>query len=318
MANIVYGFLYRGPVLQMAFHVHQIGAGTFVPVATESRAFEPTAEGVRANFERWMADAGWKLADDMRKQPARGSWKTLLNVPDRTARIASVLPVGNQVILEMITTWTEDGVLKEAAWAVVLIYDVDGTVVQDRSYIDLVNWPSAHRYARMTPSEPEAQRRAVGIGVLDDFFEYHRSRRIEGAASDLEKRNLAIVEGPWLDAWNGGLSGDVFEQERFRLQLPVQKVSCSLAAAREAERAAGEAVPDRNTRLGITYAKGNQVVAEGIVTWSQEGVPRESPFISFLLLDNNGKVIRERRHITMSNWPGADQVISHLGLKEDE
>jgi hypothetical protein len=318
VANVVYRFLYRGSVLQMPFQVHQIGAGMFAPPAIENRALEPSAEGVRANFERWMADSGWKLADDMRKQPSGGSWKTLLDVPDRTARIASVMPVGNQVILEMITTWTEDRVLKEAAWVVVLIYDVDGTVVQDRSYIDLVNWPSARRYAGVTSADPKTQRRPVGIGTLDQFFEYHRSRRIEGAPSDLEKRNLAIVEGEWLDAWNQGLTGNLFHPERFRLQLPVQKASCNLAVAREIERVAGEAVPDRSARLGLTHAKGNQVMAEGIVAWIEKGVPRESPLVSFLLLDNSGKVIRERRYITMSNWPGADELMSRLGLKEEE
>lgn len=314
VANISYAFLYRGPVLQMVFQVHQFGAGTFVPPTAETRMFVPTADGVHANFDAFMANRGWKMADEARKQSARGSWASLLGVPDRSVRIASLLPMGNQVVLELISTWTENGVLKETAWAVVLMYDVDGTVLQDRSYIDLVNWPSARRYTQQSSVGSQSQPNITGIGVMDRFYDYHRSLRIDAIISKLEKRNLAIIEQQWVDAFNTGLDTKVFHQERFRMQLPVQKCSYNLDLSKEIERIIKEAVPDSKMRIGMTYAKGNQVAAEGIVTWTTNGVARESPFISFLLLDAEGKVIRERRYITLGNWPGANTMAARLGI----
>ncbi len=102
---------------------------------------------------------------------------------------------------------------------------------------------------------------------------------------------------------------------RLRLQLPVQKCSTNLSVAREADELVAEAVPDRETRLCMTFAKGSQVVAEGIVSWTENGTLEEAPFISFLLLDADGLIIRERRHIDMSHWPGADRMIARLGLR---
>jgi len=86
VCNVGYLFFYRGRVLQMVFQVHQFGAGTFVPPAEESRQFQATAEEVQASFDKWMANTGWKTADDMREQPPMASWKSLLGVPDRTVR----------------------------------------------------------------------------------------------------------------------------------------------------------------------------------------------------------------------------------------
>ena len=314
VCNVGYLFFYRGRVLQMVFQVHQFGAGTFVPPAEESRQFQATAEEVQASFDKWMANTGWKTADDMREQPPMASWKSLLGVPDRTVRIASIMPVGNQVVLELISTWTEDGVLKEAAWVAVLIYDVDGTVLQDRSYIDLANWPSARRYARERSQASQAQPQTTGAGVMDRFYEYHRSRQISAAVTDLERRNLSIIEGAWVDAQNTGLDTKVIHPERFRMQWPVQKCSCNLNIAKEVEAIVKEAAPDRKMRLGLTYAKGNQVAAEGVVSWTENGVARETPFISFLLLDQDGLIIRDRRYLTLSNCPGADKMAARLGL----
>jgi hypothetical protein len=50
------------------------------------------------------------------------------------------------------------------------------------------------------------------------------------------------------------------------------------------------------------------------VSWTEDGVARESPFISFFVLDAEGKIIRDRRYITMANWPGADSMAARLGL----
>jgi len=314
VCNVGYLLLYRGRVLQMVFQIHQFGAGTFAPPAEESRQFQATVEDVQASFDTWMANTGWKMADDMRKQPPMASWKSLLGVPDRTVRIASIMPVGNQVVLELISTWTEDGVLKEAAWVAVLIYDVDGTVLQDRSYIDLANWPSTRGREQRRSRAPQNQPQTTGAGVMDGFYEYHRSRQISAAVTDLEKRNLSIIEGAWVDAQNTGLNTKVIHPERFRMQWPVQKCSCNLNIAKEVEAIVKEAAPDRKMRLGLTYAKGNQVAAEGVVSWTENGVAGETPFMSFLLLDKDGLIIRDRRYITLANWPGADKMAARLGL----
>ena len=312
VSNVIYLYFYRGRVLQMVFQAHQIGAGAFTPPPAESRRFLATAAEVRVGFDAWMAGEGWKMVDEMRKQPARASWRSLLGVPDRTVRIASLMPVGNQVVLELISTWTEDGVLKETAWVAVLLYDADGTVLQDRSYIDLSNWPSTRVRAQQRPEAPPEPPQTAG--VLDGFFEYHRSRRTEAGVTDLERRNLSIIEGAWLDDQNTGLGTKVLRPERFRMQCPLQKRSYNLDTSREVEAIVREAAPDRKMRLALTYARGNQVVAEGILSWTEGGVPREAPFVSFLMLDADGLVIRDRRYLTMDNRPGAAGVAARLGL----
>lgn len=313
VCNVPFVFTYRGGVLQMPLQIHEMGAGMFSPPATEDRPFLATVEEVQARFDAWMASEGWKMVDDLRQKPPRASWQSLLGAPDRSVRIASLIAVGNQVILELISTWTEDGSLQETAWVVVLIYDVDGSVLQDRSYIDMANWPSGRRYAATRSQAPRAQTPTAGI--MDAFFEYQKTRRIEVHLNNLEKRNLSIIEGAWVDAQHDGLDPSVFHADRFRLQLPLQKCSCNLHVARDIEALVKQAAPDRTVRLGLTYAKGNQVVAEGFVCWSQNGSATETPFISFLLLDDDGFIIRERRYPTLDNWPGADRLAARLGLR---
>ena len=154
----------------------------------------------------------------------------------------------------------------------------------------------------------------MGAGVLDRFYEYHRSLQIGTVVTDLEKRNLAIIKGAWVDSYNNDFSANVFHPERFRMQWPVQKCSFNLHISKEVETIVKNAAPDRKMRLGLTYAKGNQVAAEGIIFWTENGVIRESPFISFLVLDQDGIVIRERRYITLSNWPAAEKITARLGL----
>lgn len=312
ICNVVYRFFYRGRVLQMPLQVHQMGAGSFSPSEKDGSRVYATAEGLQANFDAWMASEGWEMVDDLRKQPPMASWRSLLGAPDRTVRIASLMPVGNQVLMELISTWTEDGILKETAWVVVMIYDVDGTVLQDRSYIELANWPSSRGRPQQRSRAPQDQPQTTG--VMEGFYEYQRAQQIEVPVTDLEKRNLSIIEGAWVDTQNNGLDTNVFHPDRFRMQLPFQKCCYNLDISKEVEVIVKEAAPDREMRLGLTYAKGNQVVAEGIISWNEDGIDKESPFISFLLLDEDGLVIRDRRYPTMDNWPGADRVIARLGL----
>lgn len=322
VCNVIYRYFYRGGILQMPLQVHQMGAGMFKPPEKDSSRVYASADGLRANFDAWMEDTGWKLVEDMRKQPAVASWRSLLGVPDRTNRITSLMPIGNQVVMELICTWTEEGILQETAWVVVLIYDVDGTVLQDRSYIDTGNWPSANlRRARARSKAPKNRPKTTApkdrpktTGVMDGFYEYNRALQIEVNPTDLEKRNLSIVEGAWVDAQNNGLDTTVYHPDRFRMQLPLQKCSYNLDISKDIEAIVKEAAPDRKTRLGLTYAKGNQVVAEGVVSWLKDGIATETPFISFLMLDKDGLIIRERRYPAMDNWPGADKVMKRLGL----
>ena len=312
VCNVPFLFTYRGAVLQMPLQVHQVGAGMFTAPAEDSSRVYTTAEGLQANFDAWMASDGWKMADDLREKPPRGSWQSLLNAPDRTVRIASLMAVGNQVLLELISTWTEAGILKETAWVAVLIYDVDGTVLQDRSYIEMANWPSSRRAGQQRSRAP--QDRPHTPGVMDGFYEYQKGRQIEVALTDLEKRNLSIIEGAWIDAHNTGLDTKVFHPERFRMQWPLQKCSCNLEISNEVEATVKEAAPDSKMRLALTYAKGNQVVAEGVISWNEDGIDKEAPFMSFLMLDKDGLVIRDRRYLTLDNWPGATEVKARLGL----
>jgi len=312
MSNIAYRCLYRGSVLQMALQVHETGAGAFGPGPQESRPVYATVEEVRATFDTWMESTGWNLVADSKASEPRGSWQTVLSVPDRTMRIASLIPVGNQVLTELIVTWSEDGVLKETAFAAVLLYDVDGTVLQDRSYIELANWPSSRRWERGRSNPPRELPQT--IGVMDGFYEYQRARQIDVDLDATERRNLSIVERGWVNACNTGLGTGIFHPERFRMQLPLQKCSYNLDISKEIEAIIKKDAPDREVRLALTYAKGNQVVAEGVISWTQEGDRRESPFISFLLLDKDGLIIRDRRYLSLDNWPGADDVIARLDL----
>jgi hypothetical protein len=308
VGNAPYAFLYRGSVLQLPLQVHEIGGGTFNP-AEESPGPYATAEQVRANFAAWMASTGWRLADEARTRPPRGSWQTVTTLPDRTMRVASLVAVGNQALAELVVTWSEGGVLKETAFAAVLLYDADGTVLMDRSYIEMTAWPSARRWAEQRSNAPS---QLQPDGALDAFFAYHRARQQPVETSPIERRNLATVEGPWLDRCNGG-GAEVLHPDRFRMQLPLQKRSCNLQVARELAAVEG-ATADREFRLAMTYAKGNQVVAEGSASWTEGGIRLASPFISFFLLDRDGLIVRERRYLTLGHWPGAATIRTRLGL----
>lgn len=306
----------------MPLQTHLMGAGVFSAPERDGRRAYATAEDLRAGFDEWMAKEGWDLVDKMREQPPVASWHSLLNVPDRSNRIVSLMPVGNQVVAELVCTWTEDGVLQETAWVVILIYDVDGTVLQDRSYIDWANWPSANlRKAKKRLRGPKDLPEAAipkgppnTTGAIESFYEYSRGLQTGVSFTDLERQNLSIVEGAWVDARNGGLDSGVFHPDRFRMQLPLQKCSYNLSIARDIEAVVNKAAPDRKIRTGMTYAKGNQVAAECVVSWTEDGIDKESPFISFLLLDDDSLIIRERSYMTMVNWPGADRMIELLGL----
>jgi len=294
---------------QQAFMTHLEGAGSFIPTQVDYNEPYRTAKEVRADFDEWMASSGWPRTEKERFDP-EGSWMSQLGVPDRTPRAVSAIAVGNDVLAEFITSWSEDGVLKEGAWVSVLSYQTDGTVGMETMYADPATWPGVGGWdgSLSDPSQDKSR------GVMDGFYDYHRGLQIDVESSDLEKRNLSIIQGAWANAQDADLDTGVYHPERFRMQSPNLKCSFNLDVLKEVEAITREAAPDKKTYLGITYAKGNQVVVEGYVSWTDRGVLRESPFISFLVLDADGLVIRERRYLTRFNWPGVNGVMARLGL----
>jgi len=286
---------------QYPFDIHRQGAGSFEPSEVDYNEPYRTAKQVRADFDAWLTKTGWPYVEEQRKGAPGRSWVSQLAIPDRTPRAVSAIPVGNDVVVEFITTWSEDGALKEGAWTSVLTYQQDGTVAMERMYADPANWPIPSSQKADLP-EPSPDR---SKGAMDGYYDFHRGLQIEVAHSALEKRNLSLIEGAWLDAQNTDLDMKVFHPDRFRMQWPNQGCSFNLDILKEVETIAREAAPDKETRLGMTYAKGNQVVAECVVSWTDDGVAKEVPFISFLLLDADGLVIRERRYFSAMKWPGA-------------
>jgi len=79
----------------------------------------------------------------------------------------------------------------------------------------------------------------------------------------------------------------------------------SYARARGRERAITDAAPDRMMWVLSTYAKGDQVVAECLISWTDAGVYNESPCIAILLFDRDGLVIRNRSGLNPHHWSGA-------------
>ena len=212
-------------------------------------------------------------------------------------------------LVETLLTWSEDGVLKETVFPDIMHYDVDGTILNERAYVDMVNWPSS-RGTRARSSGSQGDRSGEGLirGGFEAFFNRYADRKIEPELTDLEKRNKGIIERPWVEAYNTGLDRSIFHPDRYRVQLPLQKVSYSGEKSAEIEAAIKQAVPDRRLQVILDYAKGNQVVAECIISWTENGVYKETPFISFLMLDEDGLIIRDRTYPFMAHWPGASQM----------
>lgn len=299
-----YAFLYRKHALQMPLQAYLWGAKNRPPESSEGRVYRTEPE-LRAALDAWMEKEGWQLDMQTRQKPAIQERRILLGAPDRTLTIPSVVPVGNHVIVECILTWTEKGIIKETVFAVVLLYDIDGTVIMDRSYCDVINWPASPGTWPGVPG-PQDPKAKLGQtkGWLDAYYERHRSIMTYGELSEIERRNKGLVEGAWLNAYNTNSGRGVFHPERLRVQLPQQNISYNSQKAEQIEARVKQAAPDRDMRLVDAHAKGNQVIAEGIVSWTEDGVYKESPFLTFLLFDKDGLIIRDRRYINTDHWPG--------------
>jgi hypothetical protein len=313
IATIHNAFLFRKGCLQVPFQSIRPNGEQPGPISEESsegRKYR-TAEGLQADLDAWMADEGWQQLDDRRRHqaPARNDWSILLAAPDRTMRFGSVIYHGNQAITETIISWSEDGVIKETAMADLLYFDVDGLILNERAYIDTINWPASpgtwgDRAVRPKDGVGESQLK----GGYVNFLNRYADRDIEVAHTKMETRNLQIIEETWIDAFNSGSPGDCIHPARYRVQLPLQKISYGAAKSEEIERAIMQAVPDRQIQLVRIYAKGNQIVVECVISWTEDGVYRETPFIAFLLLDQNGLIIRDRRYLSLDHWPGAEYM----------
>jgi hypothetical protein len=323
ICNIYYEFLFR-PSYPQQIKSLQMPLQAFMyskprPISEENGGARSymTTEQVKANLDAWMATTGGKLLEERRKEPPSNysEWDILLGAPDRTMHLVSVTPFGNQVIMEAIVTWSEGGIIKETAYAGVIMYDEDGTVLVDRDYMDIINWPSVteNKLEERRQRELAAANNGQIKGALDIYLNRYKNKRIEGILTDIEKQNRITTEGKWVDAHNN-LEYSLFHNERYRVQLPLQKISYNREISKTVDTNILKAFPDRKIRPVVTYAKGNQVIAECIMAWTERGIYKESPFISLLLFDKDGLVIRERRYINLAHWPGSIEITKITGL----
>jgi len=316
--NIGYIPFYRQHGLMLPLQAYQQGNGQPVPVIedeSEGRVYR-SAELLKIQWEDWMTKEGPKLIEKFREERTSGEWEILLGSPDRNMQLVSVTPIGNQVVAECTVRWTQAGLIKETAFGVVLLFDVDGTVLIDRSYCDLINWPSSPgvKYRKKAFQDGVAYQGQTK-GLLDTYFNRYNNRRIFADLTKMENRNKEIVENLWLKACNV-LDGKVFNVQRYRRQLPLQKVSYKLATSNEVEKIILKEAPDRKIRIIHAYAKGNQVIVECIISWTEADVYKETPFLSFLMLDSDGLIIRDRSYITLDHWPAAMQIAGKLDIPE--
>jgi hypothetical protein len=307
VAELYFSFLYQKQALQMPLQSYLWTNVLREPRRDDKKRNYATFDEIQDGLEKWLSTEGWEKHEKWRQKPPNFEYRILLGAPDRTMRLVSIMPFGNQVLLEGIVTWTESGMLMETVFTAVLIYDMDGTISIDRSYMDGNNWPgSSAKWFHEFGFQKVNMDRGQIKGELNAIYDYYKSKIVPGELTDLEQRNQSIIEGTWLEAYNTASDQSIFHPERYRVQLPLQKISYNWERSKKIEKGIKEFVPDRSMQVILTYAKGNQVVAECIMSWTDEGIYRETPFIAFLLLDKDGLIIRDRRYIILDYWPGSD------------
>ena len=307
--HIGWRYLQQGDCLHLPLQAYSWGTKLFETQAVDpARQYVPI-ENVESRFHKWVDDNGPVITNKLRpRDPVNGyEWEIQLRTPDRTMWLMSCVPFGNRLIAEVIVDWSENGVLKQTAFATQLHFDVDGTILTDRSYCDLINWPGSIGGLEVYPKKSQQK------GALYPMFHQLEDRKKPGILSELEKRNIEIVKNAWMKDYNGALAFDVFQPERFRMQFPLQKSSFKIKTYKEIEGKIRAAVPDRKIEIVNTYAKGNQVAVECIMSWTEGGEYFESPFFSILLLDAAGRIIRDRRYLTLNHWPFA-QAFKDAGI----
>jgi len=319
IAQIGYTFCYAGNILQLPFSEYLRGLEhprPYKPINYNSAGFR-TYDEYRKLYDAWVEKNGkeqWNKLRQEKSSSALPEWRILIGEPDRTMQLVNVIPYGNQVITEGIVTWTENGLIKDCVFAVPLLYDDDCTVLQDRSWNDLVQWPThpgvKYRERMFATGKPQ---QGQTKGQLEEYLNCNKSIMQDRKLNSLEKRNKELTEGKWVDAFNS-LKTDIFHRDRYRRQWPCQHISFKLTTAQKVDSIAKKMAPDRKMWPVHTYAYGNQVVAECIISWTEKGIYKETPFISFLLFDEDGLIIRDRSHINLDHFPGAEEIVKELNI----
>jgi len=318
VAQLGYTFLYAENVLQLPLSEYLRGLEhprPYTPVKHNSAGFR-TYEEYEKLYNAWVEKNGRELMDKLRQaEPTRlPEWQILMGAPDRIQQLVNVIPYGNQVIAEGIVTWTENGLIKDVAFAAALLFDDDCTVLQDRSWNDLIQWPTQvgvkTRNRKFDEGKPQ---KGQTKGQLEEFLNRNKSIMQDRKLNPLEKRNKELTEGKWVDAFNY-LKTDIFHRDRYRRQWPCQHISFKLTTAQKVDSVVKEIAPDRKMWPVHTYAYGNQVATECILSWTENGIYKETPFISFLLFDEDGLIIRDRSHITLDHFPGAVKIAKELNV----
>jgi hypothetical protein len=319
IAQLGYTFCYAENILQLPFSEYLRGLEhprPYTPVKHNSAGYR-TYDQYKKLYDAWVEKDGKGPMNKLRQEKpssALPEWRILTGAPDRTMQLVNVIPYGNQVIVEGIVTWTENGIIKDCVFAVPLLFDDDCTVLQDRSWNDLYQWPThaGVKYRDRNFAEGKPQQGQTK-GQLEEYLNRSKSIMQNRKLNSLEKRNMELTEGKWVDAFNS-LKTDVFQHERYRRQWPCQHISFKLATAQKVDSIIKEMAPDRKMWPVHIYAYGNQVVAECIISWTEKGIYKETPFISFLLFDENGLIIRDRSHINLDHFPGAVKIVNELDI----
>ena len=318
VAQLGYSFFYVNNAFQIPLSEYLRGLEHPRPAtfAEHRSAGFRTYEEYRKLYDAWVEKDGRRLMDKLRQgKPTKETveWRILMGAPDRTQQLVNIMPYGNQLIAEGIVTWSENGIIKDVAFAVALLFDDDCTVRQDRSWNDLIQWPTIGVEYRNRMFDEGRPQQGQTKGQLEAYLNRNKSIMQDRKLNSLEKRNKELTEGKWVDAFNS-LKTDIFHRDRYRRQWPCQHISFKLATAQKVDSIVKKMAPDRKMWPVHTYAYGNQVAAECIISWTEKGIYKETPFISFLLFDKDGLVIRDRSHITLDHFPGAVEIAGELDV----
>jgi hypothetical protein len=320
VGSLGYSFFYdiTYPILQLPFSEYLRGRRERkLAFPKHNTAGFRTYEEYKRSYYEWVEHKGRTALDKLREEkPGKDAfeWQILMEAPDRTMQLVNVIPCGNQVIAEGVITWTESGIIKDIVYAVALLFDDDCSVLQDRSWNDLYQWPKRpHTNKRKDAFDNGTALEGQVAGRLEAFLKRADDATQYRKLDSVEKRNKHLAEAQWIDAFNSG-KFDIYHPDRYRRQWPVQHMSYNLATAVKIDTILGKAAPDRKMWPVYTYAYGNQVAAECIISWTDNGIYKETPIISFLLFDKDGLIVRERTHINLDHFPGAAEIERELAI----
>lgn len=313
VGELYFPFLYLDvQVLQSPLQTYYYDGLLNKPMRDKKETKYLTLEEVYADFKKKLETFGEDFYKKSRSGAPGFEFRILLGAPDRTCRIMNAMPVGNQVIFEAVEDWTENGVVKQTAYSTCVVYGKDGLVLQDRSYMDMKNWPGHCAdwfdqcgYPKRDPKLGQQK------GYAEDVYAYSKTFIEVNDMTPEEKRNKEIADGAWIASYDS-LDTGIYHPVRYRMQLPMQKISYNLDYWKKIEKEVKEKTPSRKITQLMSYAKGNQVSIECLMSWTDEdGVYREIPYITWLLFDKDGKIIRERRYFDVEYWP-SNEVFKNI------